>query len=79
MDDRVHGGYALGPLIGGWALDALGGRVAFVVITAACLAGAALFPLLRRSLREGVDELGDPEAADALGGELFGERPEQAG
>jgi MFS family permease len=73
------GGYALGPLIGGWALDALGGRVAFVVITAACLAGAALFPLLRRSLRESMDELGGPEAADALGSELLGERPEQAG
>ena len=41
------GGYALGPLIGGWALDALGGRVAFVAITAICLAGAALFPLWR--------------------------------
>jgi len=73
------GGYALGPLVGGWALDALGGRVAFVAITAACLVGAALFPLLRRSLRGGVDELGGPEAADALGGGLLGERPEQAG
>jgi MFS family permease len=73
------GGYALGPLIGGWALDALGGRVAFVAITAACLAGAALFPLLRRSLRESMDEPGGPEAADALGGALLGERPEQAG
>ena len=46
------GGYALGPLFGGWALDALGGRAAFAVISVACLAGAALFPLLRRSVRD---------------------------
>jgi MFS family permease len=65
------GGYALGPLIGGWALDALGGRAAFVVIAIACLAGAALFPLLRRSVRARSDE------AKALGAELLGERPEQ--
>jgi MFS family permease len=74
------GGYALGPLVGGWALDALGGRVAFVAITATCLAGAGLFPLLRRSVRERMDEPGrSDEAAAALGGELLGERPEQAG
>ncbi len=42
------GGYALGPLFGGWALDALGGRTAFAVISAACLAGAALFPCCAR-------------------------------
>jgi MFS family permease len=72
------GGYALGPLVGGWALDVLGGRTAFVAITAACLAGAALFPLLRRSVRERMDELAGPEAVDAFGGELRGERPEQA-
>jgi len=70
------GGYALGPLIGGWALDALGGRVAFLGITAACLAGAALFPLLRRSVRDRLDEAERLDAA-ALGGALLGERPEQ--
>ena len=41
------GGYALGPLLGGWMLDALGPRGAFVVIAAAGLLGALLFPLLR--------------------------------
>ena len=30
-------GYAIGPLLGGWALDALGGRVAFAVTAVACL------------------------------------------
>jgi MFS family permease len=72
------GGYALGPLLGGWALDALGGRMAFAVVTAACLAGAALFPLLRRGVRERIDEAAGLEAAEALGAELTGERPEQA-
>jgi MFS family permease len=42
------GGYALGPLVGGWALDTLGSRGAFALIAAAGLLGAALFPLLRR-------------------------------
>jgi len=72
------GGYALGPLIGGWALDTLGGRVAFLGITAACLAGAALFPFLRRSVRDRLDEAERLDAAEALGGALLGERPEQA-
>ena len=72
------GGYALGPLLGGWALDALGGRMAFAVVTAACLVGAALFPLLRRGVRERIDEAARLEAAEALGAELTGERPEQA-
>ncbi len=43
------GGYALGPLIGGWLLDALGGRAAFAVNMAACLVGAALFVALQRA------------------------------
>ncbi len=42
------GGYATGPLLGGLALDALGGRGAFVLLAAAGLLGALLFPLLRR-------------------------------
>jgi len=46
------GGYALGPLVGGWALDTLGGRGAFVAIAAAGLLGAALFPLLRSWMGE---------------------------
>ena len=73
------GGYALGPLLGGWALDALGGRIAFVAIAAACLLGAALFPLLRGACERGCDEAdGAARLTEALGGELRGERPEQA-
>jgi MFS family permease len=72
------GGYALGPLLGGWALDALGGRAAFAVVTAACLVGAALFPLLRAGVRARIDEAGRLEAAEALGAKLTGEPPEQA-
>ena len=72
------GGYALGPLLGGWALARLGGRSAFAVIAAAGLLGAALFPLLRRSGtgRSRADDE-DVEAGPLLG-ELRGERPEQA-
>jgi len=40
------GGYALGPLCGGWALDRLGARTAFLVTGGAGLAGAACFLLL---------------------------------
>jgi MFS family permease len=72
------GGYAMGPLLGGWALDALGGRVAFAITGAVCLLGAALFPLLRRAVRDRGRKQEDPEAGAALGGELIGERPEQA-
>ena len=74
------GGYALGPLLGGWALARLGGRGAFAAIAAAAFLGAALFPLLRRSgIGHGLadEESGAGEAA-ALLGELRGERPEQA-
>jgi len=41
------GGYALGPLCGGYAMDAMGSRRAFLVVGAAGLAGAVGFPLLR--------------------------------
>ncbi len=37
------GGYAFGPLCGGWALDRLGARPAFLVAGGAGLAGAACF------------------------------------
>lgn len=72
------GGYALGPLLGGWALDGLGGRVAFVLITAACVTGAVLFPLLRRRVRERTAEAARTEASEALGADLRGGRPEQS-
>jgi hypothetical protein len=39
----------------------MGGRVAFAVAAIACLAGAALFPLLHRGVRMHIDE------AEALG------------
>ena len=73
-------GYAIGPLLGGWALDALGGRGAFVVIAAAGVLGAALFPLLRaRSVNENQEAMEEEDPAAAVrGGELRGERPEQA-
>jgi len=72
------GGYALGPLLGGWALDALGGRTAYLVLAAIGLIGAGLFVLLRG---RGEPALGAPETEGApgpLGDELRGERPEQA-
>jgi MFS family permease len=72
------GGYALGPLLGGWALDALDGRGAFLAIAAAGVLGAALFPLLRARGVSDDQEAMDGPAAAALGGELRGERPEQA-
>ncbi|MCX6372721.1 MAG: MFS transporter [Actinobacteria bacterium] len=72
------GGYALGPLLGGWALDALGSRGAFTVVAAAGLLGALLFPLLRtKAGARDADEDGTAARA-ALGGEPRGERPEQA-
>ncbi len=72
------GGYALGPLLGGWAMDALGGRRAFAVVAAAGVLGALLFPLLRTRMGAR-DEDGDGTAATAaLGDEPRGERPEQA-
>ena len=40
------GGYALGPLCGGYAVDALGARTAFLVAGGAGLAGAACFAAL---------------------------------
>jgi len=42
------GGYALGPLCGGFAMDALGAREAFLVVGAAALLGGLCFPLLGR-------------------------------
>jgi MFS family permease len=77
------GGYAMGPLLGGWALDRLGGRVSFALTAAVCALGALLFPLLRRRVRARVRAAEDPAAEgrgaeEALGGELVGERPEQA-
>jgi MFS family permease len=86
------GGYAIGPLLGGWALDALGGRTSFAITGGVCLLGVVCFPLLRSTVRErvrgpegagaagfGTDGFGADgfEPEDALGGELTGERPEQ--
>ena len=72
------GGYALGPLLGGWALDALGGRGAFLAVAAVGLLGAALFPLLRGGRRDGVGGAAGIDVEEALGDGLRGERPEQA-
>lgn len=72
------GGYALGPLLGGWALDRLGGHAAFAVVAAACLAGALLFPLLCRGVRGRTAVASQTEAEGAPGAALLGERPEQA-
>jgi MFS family permease len=70
------GGYAMGPLVGGWALDVLGGRGAFVVIAVLALAGAALFVVLRGRRGMG-DEAEQEDPAEALGDPMRGERPEQ--
>jgi MFS family permease len=69
------GGYALGPLLGGWALDALGGRRAFLVVAAAGLLGAALFPLLRGGRRDAAGEAVGVDVKEVLGDRLRGERP----
>ena len=45
------GGYALGPLFGGLALDVLGPKGAYVLVIVAGLGGAALVPLLRTGRR----------------------------
>ncbi len=57
------GGYAMGPLLGGWALDSLGGRVSFALTAAVCVLGALLFPVLRRSRRARVRASEGPTAA----------------
>jgi MFS family permease len=72
------GGYALGPLLGGWAVDVLGGRGAFAVVAAAGLLGALLFPLLRDKTGVRDDREGWAAARAALSDEPRGERPEQA-
>jgi len=46
-----NGGAALGPAFGGWAMDAIGGREAFMVLLAVGLTGALLFLLLAPSWR----------------------------
>src|SRR5450759_2589812 len=72
------GGYALGPLLGGWAIDALGGRGAFAVVAATGLLGALLFPLLRTKTGARDEDRDGTAARAALGDEPRGERPEQA-
>jgi MFS family permease len=42
-----NGGASLGPLYGGWAMDAIGGRETFGVVFGVGLAGAVLFLFLR--------------------------------
>lgn len=70
------GGYALGPLLGGWAMDALGGRGAFALVAATGLLGALLFPLLRTDT--GTRDEDGTAARAALSDQPRGERPEQA-
>jgi MFS family permease len=77
------GGYAMGPLLGGWALDTLGGRASFALTAAVCVLGALLFPLLRSSVNARVRATESAatngvKAGDTLGADLVGERPEQA-
>jgi MFS family permease len=72
------GGYALGPLLGGWAVDGLGGRGAFAVVTAAGVLGALLFPLLRTRGSRGTVDCSHTDATAALDEELRGEPPGQA-
>jgi MFS family permease len=72
------GGYALGPLLGGWTTDALGGRGAFAVVAAAGVLGALLFPLLRTRTGARDEDEDGAAARAALGDGPRGERPEQA-
>ena len=78
LDAGVHRRVRARPALGGWALDALGGRGAFAAVAAAGLLGALLFPLLR--IRTGPrDAAQDWTAATAALSEIpRGERPEQA-
>ncbi len=55
------GGYALGPLFGGWALDRMGGRGAFLVNGVVGLVGAGLFLLLRRGPTAALDAVDQAE------------------
>jgi len=71
------GGYAVGPLLGGWALDALGGRGAFAVVGVAGLLGALLFPLLRTRGWAGSGEDSAADTTAALGEEMRAEPPGQ--
>lgn len=59
------GGYALGPLFGGWALDGLGPRSAFTLVGALGLLGAALFVITASHFRR-VDEEAAEAAREAL-------------
>jgi len=67
----------VGPLLGGWALDALGGRGAFAVVGVAGLLGALLFPLLRTRGWAGSGEDSAADTTAALGEEMRAEPPGQ--
>ncbi len=45
------GGYGLGPLLGGWAMDALGGRSAYLVVAAVGAGGGLAFGLIAAARR----------------------------
>jgi MFS family permease len=64
------GGYALGPLFGGLALDGLGPRGAYVLVLVTGLGGAALFPLLRVRRRRAGPDLEAVKAAEVAAEEL---------
>jgi hypothetical protein len=68
----------VGLRLGGWALGALGGRGAFVAIAAAGVPGAALFSLLRARGVGEVRKTEEESTSGTPGGEMRGERPEQA-
>lgn len=58
------GGYALGPLFGGLAMDRLGDRAAYALIVGLGLAGAVLFALLRAPRRAAGPAAPSPAGAD---------------
>ncbi len=58
-------GYALGPLIGGLAIDRLGAHGAGLVIMAAGLLAAPLFALLRPRQRQANETVAEPAAPAA--------------
>ena len=72
------GGYALGPLLGGWALDALGGRGAFLAVAAVGLLARRSSPCCAEAGATARARAAGIDVEEALGDGLRGERPEQA-
>lgn len=69
------GGYALGPLFGGMAMDAFGPRASFTLVAALGLLGALLFTLTAKRLRSLDEAAAGTSAADDADGEALSSIP----